>query len=131
ARGRLGGSVRDRPVRWCHSTPRSTPRRGSSLAPGTSSSAASSLPTARACSRPSPRRPSSSSSPTCINHAQVRSVPFHGAARLRPIYFGPLVPHLVLAALVVPLPPTPSIGHGIDPLTALPHPAPLAPPPPH
>src|SRR5262245_755992 len=76
--------------------------------------------------RPSPRRPSSSSSPTCINHAQVRSVPFHGAARLRPIYFGPLVPHLVLAALVVPLAPTTSIGRGIDPVDALAQPVVVA-----
>ena len=38
-----------------------------------------------------------------IHHAQVGSVPFHGAAWLRPIYFGLLVPHIVLAALVVPL----------------------------
>ena len=30
-------------------------------------------------------------------------VPFHGAAWLRPVYFGLLVPHIVLAALVVPL----------------------------
>jgi putative membrane protein len=38
-----------------------------------------------------------------IYHAQVGSVPFHGAAWLRPVYFGLLVPHIVLAALVVPL----------------------------
>ena len=38
-----------------------------------------------------------------IHHAQVGSVPFHGAAWLRPVYFGLLVPHIVLAALVVPL----------------------------
>ncbi len=38
-----------------------------------------------------------------IHHARVGSVPFHGAAWLRPVYFGLLVPHLVLAALVVPL----------------------------
>ena len=37
------------------------------------------------------------------HHAQVGSVPFHGAAWLRPVYFGLLVPHIVLAALVVPL----------------------------
>jgi uncharacterized membrane protein YozB (DUF420 family) len=34
---------------------------------------------------------------------QAGSVPFHGAAWPRPIYFGLLAPHIVLAALVVPL----------------------------
>src|SRR5438094_4831201 len=38
-----------------------------------------------------------------IHHARVGCVPFHGAAWLRPVYFGLPVPHLVLAALVVPL----------------------------
>ena len=38
-----------------------------------------------------------------IHHARVGSVPFHGAAWLRPVYFGLLVPHIVLAAVVVPL----------------------------
>ena len=38
-----------------------------------------------------------------IHHARVGSVPFHGAAWLRPLYVGLLVPHIVLAALVVPL----------------------------
>ncbi len=38
-----------------------------------------------------------------IHHARVGSVPFHGAAWLRPVYFGLLVPHIVLAALVVPV----------------------------
>jgi hypothetical protein len=38
-----------------------------------------------------------------VHHAQVGSVPFDGAAWLRPVYFGLLVPHVVLAALVVPL----------------------------
>ena len=38
-----------------------------------------------------------------IHHAHVGSVSFHGAAWLRPVYFGLLVPHIVLAALVVPL----------------------------
>jgi uncharacterized membrane protein YozB (DUF420 family) len=38
-----------------------------------------------------------------IHHARVGSVPFHGAAWLRPVYFGLLVPHIVLAALVLPL----------------------------
>jgi len=33
----------------------------------------------------------------------VGCVPFHGAAWLRPVYLGLLVPHIVLAALVVPL----------------------------
>src|SRR5437899_8679077 len=38
-----------------------------------------------------------------VHHAQVGSVPFHGAAWLRPIYLGLLVPHILLAAFVVPL----------------------------
>jgi putative membrane protein len=38
-----------------------------------------------------------------IHRARVGSVPFHGAAWLRPVYLGLLVPHIVLAALVVPL----------------------------
>jgi putative membrane protein len=38
-----------------------------------------------------------------IHHAQVGSVPFHGPAWLRPVYLGLLVPHILLAALVVPL----------------------------
>jgi len=38
-----------------------------------------------------------------IHHARVGSVPFHGAAWLRLVYFGLLVPHIVLAAFVVPL----------------------------
>src|SRR5437763_16248215 len=38
-----------------------------------------------------------------IHHAQLGSVPFHGAAWLRPVYLGLLVPHIVLAAFVVPL----------------------------
>ena len=38
-----------------------------------------------------------------IHHARVGSVPFQGAAWLRPVYFGLLIPHIVLAALVVPL----------------------------
>src|SRR5882724_12367372 len=38
-----------------------------------------------------------------IHHAQVGSVTFHGAAWLRPVYLGLLVPHIVPAALVVPL----------------------------
>jgi putative membrane protein len=38
-----------------------------------------------------------------IHHARVGSVAFHGAAWLRPVYFGLLVPHIVLAAVVVPL----------------------------
>src|SRR5262249_53491088 len=37
-----------------------------------------------------------------IHHARVGSVPFHGAAWLRPVYFGLLLPHIVLAAPVVP-----------------------------
>src|SRR5439155_5991352 len=42
-----------------------------------------------------------------IHHAGVGSVPFHVAAWLLPVYSGLLVPHIVLAALVVPLPLTP------------------------
>jgi putative membrane protein len=38
-----------------------------------------------------------------VHHAHVGSVPFHGPAWLRPVYFGLLVPHIVLAALLVPL----------------------------
>src|SRR5256712_12919702 len=38
-----------------------------------------------------------------IHHAGVGSVPFHSAAWLRPVYFGLLVPHIVPAALAVPL----------------------------
>src|SRR5262249_49570898 len=38
-----------------------------------------------------------------IHHVRVGSVPFRGAGWLRPIYFGLLVPHVVLAAFVVPL----------------------------
>ncbi len=38
-----------------------------------------------------------------IHHAQVGSVPFRGSAALRPIYFAILVPHVILAAAVVPL----------------------------
>src|SRR2546429_3731856 len=38
-----------------------------------------------------------------IHRARVGSVPFHGAGWLRPVYLGLLVPHIVLAALVVPL----------------------------
>jgi len=38
-----------------------------------------------------------------IHHARVGSVPFHGAAWLRLVYLGLLVPHIVLAAFVVPL----------------------------
>jgi putative membrane protein len=38
-----------------------------------------------------------------IHHAQVGSVPFAGPAWLRPLYVALLVPHIVLAALVVPL----------------------------
>ncbi len=46
---------------------------------------------------------SPSRSTTRWHHAQVGCVPFHGAAWLRPVYLGLLVPHIVLAALVVPL----------------------------
>jgi len=38
-----------------------------------------------------------------IHHAQVGSVPFKGPAALRPIYYGILIPHVLLAISVVPL----------------------------
>jgi len=38
-----------------------------------------------------------------IHHAQVGSVPFRGTGWLRPLYFALLIPHIVFAALVVPL----------------------------
>src|SRR5688572_29507144 len=38
-----------------------------------------------------------------LHHAQVGSVPFKGQGAIRAVYFGLLVPHILLAALVVPL----------------------------
>jgi uncharacterized membrane protein YozB (DUF420 family) len=38
-----------------------------------------------------------------LHHAQVGSVPFRGTGVLRPIYFGILIPHILLAAGIVPL----------------------------
>jgi putative membrane protein len=38
-----------------------------------------------------------------LHHAQVGSVPFRGTGVLRPIYFGILVPHILLAGGIVPL----------------------------
>jgi putative membrane protein len=38
-----------------------------------------------------------------IHHARVGSVPFKGPAGLKPIYYAILVPHVLLAAAVVPL----------------------------
>jgi putative membrane protein len=38
-----------------------------------------------------------------LHHAQVGSVPFRGEGIWRPIYFGILVPHIVLAGAIVPL----------------------------
>ncbi len=38
-----------------------------------------------------------------LHHAQVGSVPFRGEGVWRPIYFGILVPHIVLAGVIVPL----------------------------
>jgi uncharacterized membrane protein YozB (DUF420 family) len=38
-----------------------------------------------------------------VHHAQVGSVPFQGTGWLRPLYFSILVPHVVLAAVVLPL----------------------------
>lgn len=38
-----------------------------------------------------------------LHHAQVGSVPFRGEGWLRPLYFSILIPHIVLAAVVLPL----------------------------
>jgi uncharacterized membrane protein YozB (DUF420 family) len=38
-----------------------------------------------------------------LHHAQVGSVPFRGEGWLRSVYFTILIPHIVLAALVLPL----------------------------
>lgn len=38
-----------------------------------------------------------------LHHAQVGSVPFRGHGLIRGLYFGLLVPHIVLAAAIVPL----------------------------
>jgi putative membrane protein len=38
-----------------------------------------------------------------LHHAQVGSVPFRGEGYVRPIYFAILIPHVVLAAVIVPL----------------------------
>ncbi|HEX2878260.1 MAG TPA: DUF420 domain-containing protein [Polyangiaceae bacterium] len=38
-----------------------------------------------------------------VHHAQVGSVPFQGTGWLRPLYFSILIPHVVLAAVVLPL----------------------------
>jgi uncharacterized membrane protein YozB (DUF420 family) len=38
-----------------------------------------------------------------VHHAQVGSVPFRGTGLLRSVYFAILIPHVVLAAAVVPL----------------------------
>lgn len=38
-----------------------------------------------------------------VHHAQVGSVPFRGPSALRPVYYGILIPHVLLAAAVVPL----------------------------
>lgn len=38
-----------------------------------------------------------------LHHARVGSVPFQGQGLLRTVYFAILVPHIVLAAVVVPL----------------------------
>ncbi len=46
-----------------------------------------------------------------IHHYQVGSVPFSGQGWLRGVYFSLLIPHVVLAALVVPLALT-TIHHG-------------------
>jgi uncharacterized membrane protein YozB (DUF420 family) len=38
-----------------------------------------------------------------VHHARVGSVPFRGTGALRTVYFAILVPHVVLAAAVVPM----------------------------
>jgi putative membrane protein len=38
-----------------------------------------------------------------LHHARVGSVPFRGEGLWRPLYFGVLVPHIVLAGVIVPL----------------------------
>ena len=38
-----------------------------------------------------------------VHHAQVGSVPFGGQGALRVVYFAVLIPHIVLAAAIVPL----------------------------
>ncbi len=38
-----------------------------------------------------------------IHHAQVGSVPFRGSGLWRPLYFCILIPHIVLAGVIVPL----------------------------
>ena len=38
-----------------------------------------------------------------LHHAQVGSVPFRGEGAWRPLYFAILVPHIVLAGVIVPL----------------------------
>ena len=46
-----------------------------------------------------------------VHHARVGSVPFAGTGPVRALYFGLLVPHIVLSALVLPLALT-TIWHG-------------------
>jgi putative membrane protein len=46
-----------------------------------------------------------------VHHARVGSVPFAGTGALRTLYFGLLVPHIVLSAVVLPLALT-TIWHG-------------------
>ncbi|HXH28204.1 MAG TPA: DUF420 domain-containing protein, partial [Candidatus Polarisedimenticolia bacterium] len=38
-----------------------------------------------------------------VYHARVGSVPFTGSGWLRPVYFAVLIPHIVLAAAILPL----------------------------
>lgn len=38
-----------------------------------------------------------------LHHARVGSVPFRGEGAWRPLYYGILVPHIVLAGVIVPL----------------------------
>jgi putative membrane protein len=38
-----------------------------------------------------------------LHHAQVGSVPFRGEGLVRTVYFGLLIPHIILAAVIVPL----------------------------
>ena len=46
-----------------------------------------------------------------VHHARVGSVPFTGTGSVRALYFGLLVPHVVLSAVVLPLALT-TIWHG-------------------
>jgi uncharacterized membrane protein YozB (DUF420 family) len=38
-----------------------------------------------------------------LHHSQVGSIPFRGTGLWRPVYYGILIPHILLAAGIVPL----------------------------